>query len=485
MNLKEASFSAGRWTTASTSAAVGLQVVQTIVLARILLPADFGLMSVVASFIAILALIVDLGLSQALIHYDDVSTRERSSIYWLNMLLALVLMAALVVAAPMIGKAFRSEQLVPLLGWSSLMFPLTAIGQQLRALAAKSLRFKQLAPIEVLSTMAGMVSAVIAACMNCGVYSLVVGLLVRAGTSSSLAWILLPSIYRPRFHFRLREAIPYLGFGGYSTGEALANELHRNADVFAGGLAVGPAAMGVYTVPRDLSMRMSSVLNGVVTKVGFPVMSQVKGEPDRLRNIYLQTLRMTASVNFPLYVVIGLFAEEIISLLYGPRWHDAATYLRVLSAWGLIRSTSNPIGSLLYATGRTRQAFLWNLALLLILPPLYWIASRTHGLHGLASGALLIQALLVFPAWLLLVRPCCGATFREYLSQFSAPLFCASSAGLFAWVAASATPTGTLRLAIGGTLAGLAYFGLSFAFNRRWTDAMMQFFRPTSTRRMQ
>jgi len=464
--------------------AVGLQVAQTIILARILLPADFGLMSVAGSVIAVIALFVDMGLSQALIHYDRVSSRERSSIYWLNMSLAFFLMAALIVVAPMIGSVFDSEELVSLLRWGSVMFPLASIGQQLRALAAKALRFNRLAPIEILASLAGVLLAIFVAYMGGGVYSLVCGLLTRAAASSLLAWLFLPALYRPRFHFRLREATPYFGFGGYSTGESLANELHRNADVFAGGLVVGPAALGLYAVPRDLSMRLSSILNGIVTKIGFPVMSQVKEEPDRLRNIYLQTLRVTASINFPIYVIMALFANEIVALLYGPNWHDAAVYLRILSVWGLIRSTGNPVGSLLYATGRTRSALVWNITLLLALPPLYWAASRAHGLLGLAFSALFIQSALVFPAWLFLVKPCCGATFREYLAQFSAPLFCASIAGLFAWLATPVSPTIPVRLIIGCILVGLVYLGLSSVFNRRWVDVMLEFLRPTPISRM-
>lgn len=477
MTLRTLTFAAGRWTTASTLASTALQVVQTVVLARILLPADFGLMAVAGSVVAVLALLVDLGLSQALIHYDDVSVEARSSIYWLNMLLAFVLMVALLLAAPLIGKAYDSTPLVPLLRWTSLMFPLAAAGQQLRALAAKALRFDKLAPIDVLAAAGGLACAVIVALLGGGVYALAAGLLGRAGLGSILAWLRLPAGYRPTFHFHPREALPYLGFGGYLVGETLANELHRNSDVFAGGLVVGPNAMGMYAVPRDLNLRAGSILNGIVTRVGFPAMSRVKHEPDRLRNIFLQTLRMTASVTFPLYVALGLFANEVVALLYGPRWHDAAAYLRILAAWGLIRATANPAGSLLYATGQTRRAFWWNIGLLIALPPLYWLATRVHGLTGLAAGAVVLQFLIVVPGWRLLVKPCCDATLREYLLQFAAPLFCALAAGAVAWFAAHDLAHGTLRLAVGCMVGGVVYLGLSWVCNRRWTDAMLELVR--------
>lgn len=477
MTLRSSTFSASRWTTASTLATTGLQVVQTVVLAHILLPQAFGLMAVVGSVVAVVSLLVDLGLSQALIHYDNVSRDAQSSIYWLNIALALILMLILIVIAPLLGTIYHSSPLVPLLRWTSLVFPLAAAGQQIQALAAKALQFDRLAPVGVLSTACGLAVAVIVAVAGGGVYALVAGILGRAGAASLLAWIILPSAYRPTLHMRLREALPYLGFGGYSVGETIANEFHRNSDVFMGGLVVGPAAMGVYSVPRDLALKAGSILNGIVTRVGFPVMSKVKGEPERLRNIYLQTLRMTASVNFPLYVAIGLFANEIVNLLYGPRWHDAAMYLRILAAWGLVRSTGNPSGSLIYATGRTRRAFWWNICLLLTLPPLYWLAARAGGLLGLAGGVIALQILIVIPAWRWLVKPCCGASLREYLTQFGAPSLCALVAGCAAWLAAHGLPHGTLRLAVGCTLGGIVYLGLSWFLNRRWMLAMMELLR--------
>lgn len=474
MSLKKATFSASRWTTASTLMTAGIQIAQTAILAHILLPRDFGLMAIAGSVVVVLSLLVDLGLSQALIHYDDIPVTSRSSIYWLNMLVALGLMLALILSAPLIGAAYQSRPLVPLLRWTSLMFPVAAAGQQLRALAAKTLRFDRLAPIDVVAMAAGLFCAVTVALLGGGVYALVAGLLARTSISSLLAWLFLPAEFRPMAHFHPRETLPYLGFGGYSVAETLANELHRNADVFAGGLVVGPGAMGIYAVPRDLNMRLSGVLNTIVTRVGFPVMSRVKNEPDRLRNIYMQTVRMTASVNFPLYVAIGLFANEIVALLYGPRWHEATPYLRILAAWGMIRSTGNPSGSLIYATGHTRRAFWWNIGLLILLPPVYWLATRLHGLAGLAGGVVLLQALLVIPAWHFIVQPCCGASLRLYLSQFWPPLLCALPAGALAWLAAHGLPHGTLRLAVGCIVGGLIYLGLSWQFNRKWVVAMQE-----------
>jgi O-antigen/teichoic acid export membrane protein len=476
VSLRKTTFSASRWTATSTLLVAAIQVLQTSVLARILLPSEFGLMAVVAAAVATLMLIVDLGLSQALIHYDDVPERHRSSIFWLNVVLAFALMAALCMLAPTAALFYHSAALAPLLCLTSLMFPLAAAGQQLRALAAKDLRFNALAYIEIISAACACACGIVAAVMHAGVYALAIAVLANTAIGSLLAWLTLPRRYRPGLHFRPREAWAYLSFGGYLVGESIANAIHRNADVFAGGLVVGAKAIGVYSVPRDLSLRLANGINSIVTRVGFPVMSQVKHDHSRLKSIYLQTLRMTTSVNFPAFVAMSVFANEIVALLYGPRWTAAAAYLRILAAWGLIRSTGSPVGSLLYATGRTQRAFWWNIASLLALPALYWASTRGFGLPGLAWAAVAIQLALLVPSWYFLVRPSCGATLSEYLTQFSPPLACALAAGATAWMGAHGLPHGTLRLAVGGLIGSTVYLGTSALVNRPWLIAIRELF---------
>lgn len=474
MSLRKSTFSASRWTATSTVLVAAIQILQTSVLARILLPGEFGLMAVATAAVAVFSLVVDLGLSQALIHFDDVPASHRSSIFWLNVLMALALMTALCLAAPIIAHLYHSAALAPLLCWSSLVFPLSAAGQQLRSLAAKDLRFDALARIEIAAALCACACAIAAALLHAGVYALAVAVLMSAAMGSLLAWLMLPRDFRPGWRFRPGETRAYLHFGGYLVGESIANAFHRNADVFAGGLVVGANAIGVYSVPRDLSLRVATGINSIVTRVGFPVMSQVKRDREKLKSIYLQTLRMTASVNFPVYVAMGVFAKEIVALLYGPQWHEAVIYLQILAAWGLIRSTGNPVGSLIYATGRTRLAFWWNIALLLMLPVLFWASALAFGLSGLAATALILQLLMLIPTWHFLVRPCCGATLAEYITRFLAPLLCALAAGVFAWVCVHRLPHGTLRLAVGGILGGVAYLVLSWFFNRQWIHAMVE-----------
>jgi O-antigen/teichoic acid export membrane protein len=106
VSLKQRTFSAGRWTATSALVRSGLQILQTVVLARLLVPADFGLMAVTVSILAVLGLFTDLGLSRAIIHFEDISDDALASLYWLNLLMGVVLSLLFAAAPPLLGDIF-------------------------------------------------------------------------------------------------------------------------------------------------------------------------------------------------------------------------------------------------------------------------------------------------------------------------------------------------------------------------------------------
>jgi O-antigen/teichoic acid export membrane protein len=474
MSLKQQAFKAGRWTALSALLITGLQFLQTIVLARLLVPADFGLMAVTAALLSVLTLFADLGMGRAIIHYDDLSSDALSSLYWLNLATGLLLMLILVGTAPVLGALFKSPELIPVLQIVSLVFPLTASGQQFRVLAEKHLHFDTLASNQITAAIVGFAVAIVMALNGSGVYALVSGVLATAAASSILAWWRLSHGHRPSWHLRATEAKPYLRFGAYLVGENLAGTLHRQADIFIAGFISTSAAIGIFSLPRDFSLRVAMTINPILTRVGFPVMARVKHDHDKLKSIYLQTLRMTASVNFPIYMALTLFPQELVTLLFGERWLDSATYLQIFAVFGLIRSTANPVGSLLYAVGQAKRAFWWNITLLLIFPPLLLLGGLVGGLFGLALAALLIQAAIFFPVWKFLVRPACGASLSEYFRPLTPPLLISLSSGGSAFITAAGIDDNHIRLTIGLIVGAVVYLLLSLWFNKPWMESMRE-----------
>jgi O-antigen/teichoic acid export membrane protein len=291
---------------------------------------------------------------------------------------------------------------------------------------------------------------------------------------TAFSWAWLAQGWRPQRVWRLGEVRGYISFGGYMIGNNIANTVNSMADLLIGGRILGPAALGLYSVPRTLSLQLQGILNPIVTRIAFPVMSRVQDDRPRLRRIYLQVLRLTASVNAPLYAYIAVFAPEITALLFGDRWADSGQILRLLALWGFLRSTGNPVGSLVLAVGRARLSFQWNLTMVAIIPLILWQGSTHFGLTGLAGAWIAIGLIGYVPNWYFLVRSTCGARFVEYTVQIAVPVGLAAAAGAVAWLATAAVGSPLSRLLVGGLVGAVVYLAGSLVFNRSWVAAMRQ-----------
>jgi O-antigen/teichoic acid export membrane protein len=451
----------------------GLQFIQFAILARLLTPDDFGLIAVVMAVMALAQIFSDMGISNAIIHKQHISREVLSSLYWLNVMTGAVLMFSMIALSPFVASFYNEPRVQPVLAVTSVVFVLNAIGQQLRVIAEKELRFGPLTKLEFVSTALGFITAVVIALIGGGVYALVAGALVRALAASGIAWLWLALGWRPLWRIRINEIREFIGFGAYMIGNNLLNAVNTQADVLLGGRALSAGALGFYVLPRDLGLRIAGAINPIVTRVGLPVMSKLQADRDRLKSVYLQTLRMTASVNFPIYLALAVFAPEVVSLLFGSQWQESVPLLRILALWGLIRSAGNPAGGLLMAIGKAKLSFLWNLGVAAAVLPALWIGLR-YGTQGLALALLSIQFVLIIPIWLVLVKPSCGAGFLEYHKQLIIPLWIATGTAAVAYIAALPFELNYARLLAGMLAGGIVYFLLSKWLNKAWFEAMRQ-----------
>lgn len=467
-----------RWVTVSSLIRALVQLLQVAILARFLSPNDFGLMAIVGSVTAVVSLISDLGLGRTLFHRDHVSREILSALYWLNLIASFALMMLLWLLATVLAEVLNEPALEKLICVCSLIFPMTALGNIFRVLAEKRLEFEILSRHELLSVAVGTASSIIVAVAGGGVYALVVALLGTSMIQALLSCFCLPTRFRPVILFRLSEIRSYLAMGSYSMGEGLINNLRMQFDIFFGGALLGSSALGLYSLPRDLCSRLGMVINPIVTRVSLPIMAQAHAEQALLKNLYLKTLRMTTSVNAPLYCALALYAEEIITLMYGARWENSADVLKILAFWGLFRSVGNPVGSLIYAVGRAKRAFWWNLVMLFIFPPFLLIGANAAGVIGVALAMLAFQIVNFIFAWFWLVNPLCSASFREYFLYPGLPILLALVASSVAYISTLGIDADWMRLSVGVAEGALVYLVLSWWFNQEWCSAMIELVSP-------
>ncbi len=318
---------------------------QMMILARLLVPADFGMMAVVVAVIAFMQVFTDLGVSTAIIHYQDASQNELSSLYWLNVLVGATLTLLLLAASPWISRIiFHEPRLTPILALISVNFIFLAVGQQLRVVAEKTLRFGVLAKVEILAAVGGTVTAVVWAWYSPSVYALVAGVLVNGLLQALLLWLLASDGWKPAFRVHVGEIGRFLRFGAYIMGGDFVNSLNRQADILVGGRFFPASILGTYSLPRNLSMNLALVTNPIVTRVGLPVMAKTQENKTLLKSIYLKTMRMTASVNFPVYLAMAVFSRDVVLVVFGAKWLSSAPLLAFLAIWGNVSLLRKPGG---------------------------------------------------------------------------------------------------------------------------------------------
>jgi O-antigen/teichoic acid export membrane protein len=476
VNLRDKTFSAVRWTTASAGARGLLQLAQVAVLARLLAPADYGLMAIVTVVVSFTGIFADMGVNSAYVQRQNVSENERSSLFWLNVGLSTALALLVLLLSPLLAHWFGDARLTPLLMLASSTFIINALGQQVRMSAEKALNFRPLMLLEVASIFVGFVAAIAAAWAGWGVYALVIGSIVCAGSGTMLAWIFLADGWRPQSRFRVADVRSYLGFGGALVANNFVNEINRNIDLLLGGRMLGAAALGLYSLPRQIVFQIQDMVNPIITRVGFPLIAQVQTDTSRVRGIYLQTLNMTASINAPLYIGVAFFSPEVVHIILGDKWLAATDLLQLLAVWGFIRSTGNPVGGLLLGMGRADLSLKWNMAMLLFIPPVLWQASE-YGLMGIAWALLGITIAIFIPGWYVLVRPLCKAKLVEYMVAAFRPFLLAVISIAPAYALADQFDGAVERLAVGVIVAAPLYLVISYKANREWFIAMQALIR--------
>lgn len=432
MNLKKQTLNGIKWTSISSLFITILQVGQLSILAHYLEPSDFGLIAIVYVIIGFSSMFVDMGISASIIHKQDITHVQLSSLYWLNVISGSFLALFVYILAPYVAEFYNKIELISLIRLLALTFIISSLGNQYAIHLQKNLQFELIAKISVISSIIGVATAIILAINDYRVYALVYSALVVNIVSTILYIIVGVKMYKPSFVYNYKEIKPMLSFGMFQMGEGIINFFNSQFDVILIGKLLGVEALGIYTIAKNLAMRPAQIVNPIITKVTFPVMSKVQKNTSSLKNIYLKTINYLSSINFPIYFLMAILAEPIVLLMFGEKWKESIYILQILSIFGAIRSTANPIGSLQLARGRADLGFYWNLSLFFIMPISIYLGSFWE-LIGISYSLLLLMTFLSIPNWYFMVKPLCDADFKEYFKQIISPLILTIFGGTFAY----------------------------------------------------
>lgn len=476
MSLKAKAISGVKWTTLSTVVTTILQLLQLAILARFLDPSAFGLMALVMVVIGFSQAFLDMGISNAIIHKQEITKNQLSTLYWVNILAGLLLFCIISIAAPFVASLYEQSELTELIMIVALTFIIQPFGQQFMILWQKEMRFSEIAKIDIVNKSISLIVSVYLAYKGYGVYALIYGTL--AGVVSQTVQFMYKGLkeYRPSFVFKLGEIKEFLGFGAYQMGEKMINYFNFQIDTMLIGKLLGIEALGIYIVAKQIIMRPAQIINPIITKVTFPTMAKIQDDTVKLKNIYLKTINYLSSINFPIYAFIFIFAHDIVMIMFGEKYFEAIYIMQILAIWGAFRSTGNPVGSLLLAKGKANWGFWWNLGLLFYVPVGIYVGSY-WGLEGVSLGLIWLQVSLVIPNWYFLVKPLCGAEFVEYHREIVIPALVAFGAGAVSFLAVIYVEQIALKFLVGSVVGVIVVLGLNYAINKKFLVELKGFSR--------
>lgn len=473
MRLRDHAISGARWSAAGALSRAGLQILQLTLLARLLGPDEVGLAALATAIFFIAQLLADAGLSNSIIHFRTLTQRESSSLFWLNLVIAATIAGLLAVSAPLIASWYSNAHLQPLLYVSAIALVLSAVGQQIRVKALRDFQFSALTRIELGSAVAGFSTALCAALLGAGAVSVALGSAVSAAVSACCAWKYLRAGWIPSAVFAVGETRRFFSYGFYSIVNSVIGGIVLQLDVLIAGRIYAAEAIAMFSVPKTLMLNVQALVNPAVARVSLPLIAAVQNDVVAVGDLYRRTLLIAASINFPIYVILAVCAEQAAAVLLGPEFDAAATFLRIYAIWGLARSIGNPVGALLSAVGRNRDELVWNAVWLPLTAAGAFFAS-TFGILWLALTMAAVPVMQFFPLWYFLVRRGCALSFRRYCASVMMPLLCAMMSGAGAWLMLAASNSLSQQLMLSVMVGCIVYAGATWIFNKEFVDLILR-----------
>jgi O-antigen/teichoic acid export membrane protein len=371
-----------------------LRTASLMVLARLLLKEDFGMVNMVTAFTGLLGLLMDAGLSDAAVQRASITRAQTSTLFWINLAVGGMLALLAAVTAPILA-AFYGE---PRLYWVTVAlgtsFILNGAAAQHRAILQRSMRFAVLAIIDIVSLVVSIAAGIGMAVAGHGYWALVAMAISQPAVSVLGVWLAtgwIPGM--PQWRSGIRSMLVY---GGTVTLNNFIVYLAFNVDKILIGRFWGAEALGVYGRAYQLINLPTGNLNSTFGSVAFPALSRVQNDPARLRHYFLKGYSLFLSLVIPMTIGCALFADDIILVFLGPKWREAAGIFRLLAPTILAFAFANPFFWLMLATGRAGR----SLRVALLLTPaliLSYALGLKHGPQGVAMGFSITMLLAIVP----------------------------------------------------------------------------------------
>lgn len=353
--VRERTIRSGLWISAASGCIRILEFTRTIVLARLLVPELFGLMSIVLFFRGAIDVFTSTSFGSALIYRQDDLEEAANTAWTLNILRGLLLFVGTFVAAPLVAAFYGQTILTTALRFIAFAFVVESFGNINTVIYEKSLNYRVITIARIITSFANIFVVILMAWLYRNIWALLIGSFMASFSSAAMSFVIQRKW--PRLGFNKTLSLELFHYAKYLTGSGILVFLTLNgADVVLGKL-LSMQQLGYYSYAFALANLPATHITSVVSEVIFPAYNAIKSDLEKLRAAFLKIFKIISMVSIPAAFGILALSREIIVLLLGAKWEPAVAPLRVLIIFGLVRSLAATSGPILNAIGKPEVVF--------------------------------------------------------------------------------------------------------------------------------
>lgn len=417
VSLKSQAFKGVFWTFLNKGGTMILSFVSNIVLARLLTPADFGIIGMVMVFVYISNSFMDSGFGSALIQRKNTTQSDFSTVFFWNLFFAIVLYLILYFSAPAIARFYEIEKLSSVLRVLGLLLIINALSLTQSTILRKNLDFKRITICFVSASLIALIAAIVSAYQGLGVWSIVIFQLTQAGFNTIFIWIV--ANWKPSLIFSFASFKDLFSFGGFIFISSLFNTLNTQAQALIIGKFFDVRNLGYYTQARNLEGVPTSVIYTVIGQVSYPLFAKLQDNRNELIQKFLRISSLVAFVIFPLMTILAILAQPIIVLMLSEKWIPSVPIFQILCITGFIIPLTDLTYFFVASIGRSKVLF-YRAILISITGIVLLIGGSFIGLYATILGIVIntIFSLLTFAP---ILKKHFNLKFINYIKELSSP----------------------------------------------------------------
>ncbi len=368
----------------------GSQFVVSIILARMLLPSDYGVIAMLSIFIVTATTLVDSGMAQALIQRQQRSERDLTTALIFNFAIALLIYLIIYVSSPLIAQFYNTPELCQVARIFSLVLIINSLGVVQQALITIALDFKRQAFASLSGVALGGAVAIYMAYNGWGVWALVAQQIISDSTRTAIIWII--ARWRPHGSFSMESFKTLARFGSGIMASGIIHVIYINLYPLLIGRYFTPSALGLFNRATTIGNLPSSSISTIVERALYPILCERQGCCNEAIETLYRYLRMVCFGVFPAMVALSILARPTIQILLGESWMGVAPLLQIIALAYMWDPIMKLMGSIIKSQGRSKD-FLRAEILKKIVGVAILIVSLPFGIEAMAGG-LILYALL-------------------------------------------------------------------------------------------